>query len=172
MAQSITKKLVAKYTRFMNCPYNLMITAHREITELDKQIIEAVISAEMKNLNLEKIYFGGAVGGDSFALETALKFKAVSSNVKLIVVLPKTIKDQRSDLRELTEKADDIIELKLSRKIHADIWWEHDKWMVINSQKCIAFWDEIPNGGTYNAMKYAERSQKTVCCVKITGRNK
>jgi hypothetical protein len=77
------------------------------------------------------------------------------------VVLPKTLKDQRSDLHEITKKVDEIIELKLSRKL-GDIWWLHDKWMVDHSQKCIAYWDEIPSGGTYNAMKYAKQQGKLI----------
>lgn len=157
-----------------NAPYHVMVTAHRDLTEEDISLIKEVITKEVANPEVDVIYFGGAIGGDSVALEAALFAKALSkkSTPKLAVVLPKTAKDQRPDLHELTSKADEIVELKLSRKVHPDIWWEHDKWMVNNSQKCIAFWDGIEAGGTYNAMRYAEQQNKLIQHVKVMGRNK
>lgn len=150
---------------------NVMITAHRDLTDEDQKTIQETINQEIIDPKIDIIYFGGAIGGDSLALETALNARRVLYP-KLVVVLPKTIKDQRSDLHEITKKADEIIELKLSRKIYADIWWEHDKWMVNNSHKCIAFWDGIEAGGTYNTMRYAQQQGKQIQHVKIIGRNK
>lgn len=144
--------------------YKVMVTAHRDLIIQDQEIIKTAIIAEVDNPEVGLIYFGGAVGGDSLALEVALSFRE-SLRPKLVVVLLKTAKDQRPDLHELTKKADEIVELKLSRKMYADIWWEH-------SQKCIAFWDGIEAGGTYNAMRYAIQHGKEIQHVKVTGRNK
>lgn len=147
-----------------------MVTAHRDLTEQDKTIIQETIAQEVANPKVDVIYFGGAIGGDSVALEAALTAR-IGQRPKLAVVLPKTAKDQRSDLHELTRRADEIVELKLSRKIYSDIWWEHDKWMVNNSQKCIVFWDGIEAGGTYNAMRYAQQQEKETQHIKMIGRN-
>ena len=157
-------------SRFMKDAYCVMVTGHRDLTEQDKTIIQETIAQEVINPKVDTIYFGGAIGADSLALETALAAR-VGDKPKLVVVLPKTAKDQRSDLHELTGRADEIIELKLSRKIYSDIWWEHDKWMVNSSQKCIAFWDGIEAGGTYNAMRYAQQQEKEIQHIKMTGRN-
>lgn len=161
--------------RLMKDSHCVMITGHRDLAEQDKTLIQETliqetIAQEVTNPKVDIIYFGGAVGADSLALETALTTR-VGEKPKLVVVLPKTAKDQRSDLHNLTSKADEIIELKLSRKIYSDIWWEHDKWMVNNSQKCIAFWDGIEAGGTYNAMRYAQQQEKEIQHIKMIGRN-
>jgi uncharacterized phage-like protein YoqJ len=149
---------------------SIMVTAHRDLTPEDHIIIQTTMAAKVAS-PVDVIYFGGAFGGDTVALEAALNFKK-NDKPELVVVLPKTLKDHRDDLHEIIKKADRLVELKLSRKIHADIWWEHDKWMIDNSQKCLAFWDGIEYGGTFNAMKYAERQGRIIDVVKISGRNK
>lgn len=154
----------------MKLPYSVAITAHRDLKNEDYEVIKKTMIGEVANSQIDIIYFGGATGGDSLALEMALDARE-SLRPQLVVVLPKTLRDQRSDLHSLTKRADSIIELKLSRKIYNDVWWEHDKWMVDNSQKIIAFWDGIESGGTYNAMRYAERQGKSLQHIKIMGRN-
>lgn len=149
---------------------SIMVTAHRDLAPEDHIIIQTTMAAEVTS-PLDVIYFGGAFGGDTVALEAALDFRK-NDKPELVVVLPKTLKNHRDDLHEIIKKSDKIIELKLSRKIYSDIWWEHDKWMIDNSQKCLAFWDGIEYGGTYNAMKYAEQQGIIVECIKISGRNK
>lgn len=164
---------------------SIMVTAHRDLAPEDHTIIQTTMAAEVAS-PVDIIYFGGAFGGDTLALEASLharrfnakihQFDPISGLVlvkpELIVVLPKTLKDHRSDLHEIIKRADSLVELKLSRKIYADIWWEHDKWMIDHSHKCLAFWDGIEYGGTYNAIKYAEKQGILVEIIKIAGRNR
>ena len=169
----------------LNDPYSIMVTAHRDLTPEDHLTIQRTMSAKVAS-SVDTIYFGGAFGGDTLALEASLdarrfnakihQFDPVSGLIlikpELVVVLPKTLKDHRSDLHQTIKKADKLIELKLSRKIYADIWWEHDKWMIDHSQKCLAFWDGIGYGGTFNTIKYAEQRGIVVEIIKVIGRNK
>lgn len=152
--------------------YVTMVTAHRDLAPEDHVKIYTIMDQEVSNPEVEKIYFGGAFGGDTVALQASLKARLHRINFpKLVVVLPKTLKKQRTDLQEITKQADEIIELKLSRKIYNDIWWEHDKWMVDHADRCLSFFDGIEAGGTYNAMKYAENQGKTVTIIDLIGRN-
>ncbi len=155
----------------MTTQNSIMVTAHRDLTSEDRLIIRKTMESVMSDPKIDIIYFGGAFGGDTVALEASFNFRK-NNKPELIVVLPKTLKDHRSDLHEIIKKADRIIELKFSRKVYSDIWWEHDKWMIDNSQKCLAFWDGIEYGGVYNAMKYAEQQGILIEIVKISGRNK
>lgn len=149
--------------------YKAAITAHRDLAESDRDIIFDTMFELITDSELEAIYFGGASGGDTVALQACLDI-IMMDRPQLIVVLPTKLTNQHPETWWMSSRADKLIELGLEKK-HSS-YQIRDKYMVDNADKLIAFWDGIEKGGTYDTKIYGESLKKNVIHIPIIGRNK
>lgn len=113
--------------------------ANVELAVLDS----AIIANELR--------FGGAIGSDTIALDTACDIDVRSV---LHVFVPWTIKDQPKRTQEVIARADVISELKLPR--HNGAYLTRNDVMLKGANQLIAFTDGREDGGTAYTIKRAQ----------------
>lgn len=150
----------------------IAITAHRELQPIDYETIQIKMIDLVTNPDVEAIYFGGASGGDTEALEAALNI-IYMHKPKLIVVLPNKLERQHPQTHAASRRADQLIELGLAitSKDYYSAYHRRDEYMVNNAECVVAFFDGIPKGGTHYTLEYGKKTNKTVEVVPILGRN-
>ncbi|MBA7546535.1 hypothetical protein ES705_38927 [subsurface metagenome] len=123
----------------------IAITAHRDYPD------RAAFLRGLDNLRAKTYYLGGARGGDTDALEHLAKTQPSSQR---IVVVPNRLIDQpRQTIPIISRDATRVIEL---RNAGPDRYQIRNKYMVDNSQRVVAFYDNRGSGGTFNTIRYAE----------------
>jgi hypothetical protein len=141
-------------------PTGLTITAHRDLADGDDLLIRKGMAEFIGYGEFDFIMFGGARGGDTFALAAALDLRTTGpKNPKLIVVVPDTLAAQPRETWATTERADQVIELH--HKITRDDGWQafhrRDHFMVdwvFPEGRVLAFWNN-ERSGTGNTVFYA-----------------
>lgn len=140
----------------------IAISGHRDLHDYDLDVINGRIMQNMRDPDLEEMFFGGAIGTDSHALRFAyLARGAQRKSPILTVVCPNTKAHLPQLARSWAEKyADRFVELGLPIT-GADGWWAfkaRNHWMVDQIRDCgqlDAFWSGRQSGGTYEAITYA-----------------
>lgn len=153
--------------------YSVAITAHRDLADTDYDVIFNTMAELLSTQEVDSIYFGGASGGDTVALQSCLDISCMNKP-RLIVVLPAKLENQHPQTWPISKRANQLIELGLPIT-KSDGWKAYhirDRYMVDHAEKTIAFWDGIKKGGTFNTKKYAEDTKKIVASIPIIGRNK
>ena len=129
----------------------IAITAHRDYPD------RAAFLHGLDNLKAKTYYLGGARGGDTDALEYLARTQPTSQR---IVVVPNRLIDQpREAIPIISRDATRVIEL---RNAGPDRYQLRNQYMVDNSQHVAAFYDNRGSGGTFNTIRYAERTGKPV----------
>ena len=134
---------------------------HRQVFEnitelLDKAVLEA---AEQGC----EIFYTGAMGDfDNLFSSAVRKAKRCYPNIKLICVKPYMTKDINENGEYLYTLYDDIIIPTELADIHyKTVITERNRWMISKSDIVIIYLNRN-YGGTYNALKYARKQNKTV----------
>ena len=157
----------------MFSPHRVAITANRLLLPEDHGVIFTAMTKLLTDPAVEAIYFGGAIGGDTIALQACLDV-VMMDRPRLIVVVPNMLKNQPSSTHTASKSADELIEL--GRPItNADGWrafHARNEYMVDHAQTVVAFWNKVPKGGTYACMSYARKQGKPVEIVEIKGEDK
>jgi uncharacterized phage-like protein YoqJ len=157
----------------------LVITAHRDLADGDDLVIRKAMKEFIGYGEFDYIMFGGARGGDTFALAAALDLRNTSPKpLKLVVVVPDTLAAQPRETWATTERADRIIELR-HRITHEDGYWalhHRNEFMVdwaYPEGRLLAFWNG-EKSGTANAVFYARRMgmEDSVRTIKSISREK
>lgn len=131
------------------------LTGTRTLTKRAQRRIRRRVLALVEDLTVRKIYFGGALGSDTYALLKALKYRDDARYPKFIVVVPSTLQDQPKDTIAVSKCADKIIELRLPPG-QKWVYQKRNEYMVDRSTDAEAFWTgEEVHCGTYNCMQYA-----------------
>lgn len=126
-------------------------TGHREYPD------RAGFLRGLASIEADVIYFGGARGADSDALEWFAKNRP---QVKRIVVVPNTVKEQPAEARPKIEQfAQELIELHLTSE---NRYMVRNHYLVDHSNELIAFYDFRGKGGTYQTINYARSKGKKV----------
>lgn len=155
----------------------LVITAHRELVEGDDLRIRKGVEDFIGFNDFDYILFGGARGGDTLALATALELRSTSRRpLMLVVVVPDTLAAQPRETWSVSEKADRVIEL------HHPITRENNFWALrhrnefmidwaYSDGRLLAFWNG-EKSGTANAVFYARELGLEVSVRSIKSRPK
>lgn len=153
----------------------LVITAHRELVEDDALRIRKGMEDFISFNDFDYIMFGGARGGDTVALASALELRHLSRRpLMLVVVVPDTLAAQPRETWAVSERADRVIEL------HHPITRENNFWALRHRNefmidwvyphgRLLAFWNG-EKSGTANAVYYARRIDLEVSTRKIQSR--
>ena len=126
-------------------------TGHRDYGD------PAAVYRRLDELNSRAYMFGGARGIDSDALTYLAQTQPKS---KRIVVVPNTIEAQPADARlAINQYATEKIELHNTGK---DRYFIRNKYMVINSNRLEAFYDQRQSGGTFQTINFARSRGENV----------
>lgn len=153
--------------------FSVAITANRSLDLDDHVTIFNKMAELVTNENIEKIYIGGAVGGDTVALQAALDIsKSTMYRPKFIVVVPDTLKRQVSSTWPISKQADEIIEL--NEAITAENGYEayhiRNRYMVDHAEQVVAFHSaDKAGGGTLKTIRYAQLCGKPVDIIYLIG---
>ena len=134
---------------------------HRQVfSNITEQLDKAVLDAAEKGC---EIFYTGAMGDfdDLFSLAVR-NAKRRYPNIKLICVKPYMTKDINDNGEFLYTLYDDIIIPTELADIHyKTVITERNRWMISKSDIVIIYLNRN-YGGTYNALKYARKQNKTV----------
>lgn len=153
--------------------FSVAITGNRHLDEKDYVTIQNTISELVTNPNVKEIYFGGAVGADTVALEAAIGIVCINKP-QLIVVVPDTLERQPAPTHAVSKRADRLTELHAQITI-LDGWrafHARNEYMVDHAAITVAFWDKQPKGGTYACIRYSINQGKNVYIAQIIGYDK
>jgi len=148
------------------------VTGNRGTTVRDRAVIRATMRALVADAEVAEIWFGGALGADTTALEAALEFRR-GARPRLIVVLPDTLAAQPRETRDASERADERIEL--GHPIRAEDRWrayhERNRYLVEHATQLIAFWNGEPRSGTSATIGLARKRGMPVEVVEVEGQD-
>lgn len=145
----------------------IAVSGMRDIVPADYPIIEIQI-ADILSEHPEEILFGGARGADTVALAAACAMLGVIRPPKLIVIVPKRVKDQPPEAQEwISECADEVVELKAAR-LDGRAYWQRNKALISRADGLVAFWDGR-SGGTGMTIRLAEEMGKPVHISFLSG---
>lgn len=151
-------------------PRRVAVTGNRGVTAADRSIIRRVVRELLADAEVETIYFGGALGADTEALQAALGMRR-GDRPRLVVVVPDTLEAQPRETRDVSRRADEVVELR--RPIDASDGWRayhaRNRWMVDHASLLVAFWDGHPRSGTGATVRYARRRGVEVRIVSVEG---
>lgn len=149
------------------------ITANRKLADKDYDIIFNKMAELVTDPVVEMIIFGGAIGGDTVALQAALDIICLGKP-KLVVVVPCLLSNQSYSTHAASKRADQLIELgnPITRANGYESYKIRNRHMVDLATRTVAFWSGDENSGTYHAMKYSRSCNKLCEEVKIEGLDK
>jgi hypothetical protein len=143
------------------------ISGTREVSREDSPIIEDHMMEVLSERPAE-ILFGGARGADTIALAAACTALAGVRPPKLVVIVPKRLKDQPVEAQEWArECADEILELQLPR-LDTEAYRRRNRELVARADVLVAFWDGR-SGGTRMTIGLAEAAGIRVEIVPLLG---
>ena len=134
---------------------------HRDVFQnIDKELCEAVQSAVSIGCD---VFYTGAMGDFDRCFSSAVRKQ--KKNAKLVCVKPYMSNELNKNKQYYNNMYDDIIiPDELAFEHYKSAITKRNRWMIDNSDIVIVY--VIKNyGGAYDAMRYAERQNKTV--VKI-----
>ena len=134
---------------------------HRDVFQnIDKELCEAVQSAVSIGCD---VFYTGAMGDFDRCFSSAVRKQ--KKNAKLVCVKPYMSNELNTNKQYYNDMYDDIIiPDELAFEHYKSAITKRNRWMIDNSDIVIVY--VIRNyGGAYDAMRYAERQNKTV--VKI-----
>jgi uncharacterized phage-like protein YoqJ len=145
------------------------VTAHREVTVEDTRIIHEAVRGLVYEDGLDAIYFGGARGGDTVALQAAIYFRANRPRPWLTVVVPETLLKQPEETRYWTKRADEVIELR-NPLTQPKSYAIRNQYLVDISTFLVAFYNGDKRSGTGMTVGMAESVGLAVRKFQIEGR--
>ena len=149
----------------------ISITAHRDLAAADLDIIHAKMKLLVNDVQITRIYFGGARGGDTEALKSALAHRAsTTKRPDLFVVVPDTIASQPVEARRWIKQADLLIELHnpITKADGYASYTNRDHYLVDKCDRLVAFCrGGETTGGTLKTMLIAVRNDKPVDEVRL-----
>lgn len=150
------------------CYLSCCFTGHRFLPKEKADAIQHTLEClicELCEKGCREFISGGAIGFDIMAAETVLSLKKVFSGIKLIMALP--CRDQhikwgaadRLRYEKLLSRADEIV--YLTENYVTGCMHLRNKYMVDNSELCIAYL-ESKGGGTEYTVNYALEKERMV----------
>lgn len=120
----------------------------------------------LKDETVDTIYFGGAVGVDTYALASCIGKRTRPSGLffgpRLVVVCPDTLEQQPPLARNWAKYADEVVELgcPITARDGYKSYRDRNIFMVDRAAETggflVAFWNGLPKGGTYHTIQYAQ----------------
>jgi predicted Rossmann fold nucleotide-binding protein DprA/Smf involved in DNA uptake len=154
----------------------ITITGNRNTTTNDLHTILGAIEGLVCDPSVSAIYFGGARGADTIALNAALSIKEAigRDDINLVCIVPDTVDKQPVETREVSKQADKLIELgnTITTSDGYSSYHARNHYMVNSSTEVVAFWNGDIRSGTWSTIKYAKAIKKPVTIVKIEGSDK
>ena len=135
---------------------------HRDVFQnIDKELCEAVQSAVSIGCN---VFYTGAMGDFDRCFSSAVRKQ--KKNAKLVCVKPYMSNELNTNKQYYNDMYDDIIiPDELAFEHYKSAITKRNRWMIDNSDVVIVY--VIRNyGGAYDAMRYAERQNKTIIRVE------
>jgi hypothetical protein len=153
------------------------ITATRNIGKADVAIISEAMKELVADPKVTTIYFGGARGGDTEALLAAYNHRiALERGLRpqLVLVVPDTLKAQPRETWEISELADEKIELSqpITSSDGFAAYRKRNQYMVDRAGRVTAFWNEDKRSGTWMAITMAAAQKKAVRVFPVAGRKR
>ena len=128
--------------------------------------LKALICRYIEKKNINTFISGMALGIDMWSAQLIISLKKRYPHIKLVCAIPckeqykKWNKEDIVMWHEIVNNADYVY--YVSEEPYNNWCMEkRNRWIVDNSNHCIAVWDGS-EGGTYNCIKYAIKRQRTV----------
>ncbi len=142
----------------------IAVTGRRYPTPRSILLIRQAMSQVVANPEVTDVYFGGAFGVDTEALNMAARYVR-GGRVKLHAILPGVLQDLGDHQKAALDLADTVTELAgdMSTSTAATLsFLARNRHLVDCSDKVLAFWDNKKEGGTWHAIEYARKTGKEV----------
>jgi hypothetical protein len=146
------------------------ITAHRDLAPSDAAVIQGAMQTLVAHPSVDAIYFGGARGGDTIALQAALYFRQ-GQRPWLTVVVPDRVEKQPVETHFWTRKADEVIELRneITKADYFQSFTIRDRYLVDVATYLVAFFNDNYKTGTGKTVRMAEKDGLQVHKIKVVG---
>lgn len=145
------------------------VTAHRAMSDDDIRKIHFVMGKVVALPHIDAIYFGGARGGDTEALKSALHHRGAAKRPRLVVVAPDTLVKQPFETHVWSRQADEIVELRhpITRDDGFASFGKRDQYLVDMATSLLAFFSGNYATGTGKTVKMAEADGIVVTKIKV-----
>lgn len=141
----------------------IAITGIRDLARRSYPTVEIAVLETLSIPGLTTLYFGGALGVDSAALEAVGPY---AHAVDLVVIVPFTVDKQPREARRVIETwADKIVEMK--QVFSKAAYLRRNDEMIRRSDRVLAFIDGRESGGTAYTIQKAEALNKPVDIVPV-----
>ena len=148
----------------------ICFTGHRDIKPEDitfvKSCLRLIIRNEIRN-GATHFMSGMARGVDAFAAEIVNDEKKNFPHIVLEGAVPYRgrLNTKDAEIRRVLGLCDEIF--FVSEKYAKGCYQKRNEFMVDNSEKVIAVYDKRKSGGTYNTIKYAQKTGKEVFTLNL-----
>ena len=140
-------------------------TGHRsvpdELSEKLREKLRECIGRLHKDRKIETFYAGGCTGFDAMASLETLAYRAVHSDVRLVMVVPYRGQsaswncDDRTEYERIKASATEVV--CLAEHYFRGCTHQRNRYMVQRSSVCVCYLTK-ENGGTASTVKYALRN--------------
>ena len=144
-------------------------TGHRNISNTVLPEIKRILYTE-----IEKLYFsgircflsGGAIGFDTLAAKAVLKLRQCHTDVSLFLVFPCLNQEkffnetQKKEYHRILSLANGVRQTQ--NTYYPGCMQARNRYLINNSDLCVAYYTGVSSGGTAYTVRYAERRNKAV----------
>lgn len=144
------------------------ISGHRNLSPQGKARVRKAMVALLKKDAVDAIYFGGARGTDTLALQAAAEVR-VGLRPHLVVVVPDKAESQPFEARQWFHLADEVIELgnPIASRDRYQAFRIRNQYLVDVATLLIAFFNGDQKTGTGQAIRMAEEVGLRVVLVPV-----
>lgn len=136
----------------------MSITGHRDLTKGGVATVLQTLADVVRDPTVDAVYFGGALGADTYALRAALKLRH-GHRPHLVVVVPNLVSTQPHSTWEWTQRADEVIEMHMPITVldGYKAYTVRDQYLVDVASSLVAFYSGRRKSGTGKTIAMAEK---------------
>ena len=154
----------------MDVKKSCSVTGHRQLKDNQIEFIRQELRREIE-LAIKEGYThfisGFANGADIEYAAIVTEIKKDNPTITLEAALPyrKRMNTKNKQFHELLNKCDKIT--IISEEYDKDCFYKRNSYMIANSERVIAVFDGRKKGGTFHAIKVAEKNNRKIRCINI-----
>lgn len=155
-----------------NSPFAVSFTGHRKeriLQDSTTQNVQFHLTIQIAKLYMQgyrTFYSGMANGLDLLAATVVMHMKRVYKDIRMVAVVPFANQSARYDEQDklqyatILKQADEVV--ILSEHYYTGCFHHRNDYLIDHASVMVAYWDNVPKGGTYYTVSRAKRMNKEI----------